>query len=368
MPRGSRRRSGSRSPRRRRGSRAARKSPRRSRSPKRSPRRFRGVEDERAYGKSESDREEAVTQLKMQMNKLNQDSQLQPGYTASFLSSINSKIIPYLKILVFHACVNADELIQPKKPQTRELLFTALREIETDINFPGYGKLVENIGVKNAFNPNAKSLSVHVARAMLENIGEPAMKETAKALIHTLQSVVKEVEVVMGYDIFKKAGLIKEYDDLKKDLETALKDLEAGNKAVKATTTLVFAFQKRKKYHKAMFARLYPPNVLMSLQESFGDKELDKVVPKLLERFPNVPKLKNVMMEPPVAIGTRLDTESVQPPDNDSVQPPGETPVVGTASQVEGEKPIEVDRQPAAAPVLPKVEESATPSEVNNTE
>lgn len=318
------------------------------------------MEDERAYGKgkSESDREEAVTQLKMAMNKLNQDSQLRPGYTASFLSSIDSKIIPYLKILVFHACVNADELIQPKKPETRKLLFMALKEIETDINFPGYGELVENIGVKNPFDLNAKSLSVHVARAMLENIGEPAMKETTKALIHTLQSVVKEVEMVMGYDVFKKAGLIKEYDDLKKDLETALEMMETGNKAIKATTTLVFAFQKRKKYHKAMFARLYPPVVLMALQESFGDKELDKVVPKLLERFANVPKLNNSTM------GTRLDNESFQMPDNDSFQPPGETPVVGTLSQVEGEQPIEVDRQPAAA--LPSVEKK-DPSEMTST-
>jgi hypothetical protein len=268
----------------------------------------------------------------MEMNKLK--PQFTPGYIPTFLSSVDSDIIPYLKILTFHACVNADELMRPKDPKIKQRLFMALDKVSNDINFPGYRKHVETIGVKNAFRSSSKSLSEHVARAMVENIGNEQMKQTAMALIHTLQSVVKEVENVMGYDVFNKAGLITEYDALKKDLETALATLKQGGKAVTATKTLVFAFQKRKKYHKAIFARLFPPGVLAALQENFGDETLDYVVPKILERFANVPKLKNIKMESPVAMGKPLNTES------QVVDSAGAAPKIGTPGQLREEQPL----------------------------
>lgn len=288
MPRGSRRRSGSKSPKRRRGSRAARKSPRRSRSPKRSPRRFRGVEDERAYGRS--DRDLKVDRFKTEFGKV----KFTPGSQ------------PFLKLFAFHACVNADELLK-KDSEASERLLNVLDSIGKEIGFSkesdqklkfSYAKHMQEIGVRTNYVTGTR-LRTHVAEIMAEKLGEDDMVEVINSLMTTVHGVVKEIEQVMGYTSFKEAKLIQEYKKLETLTEGVRPELAKKHPEVpdvkKVSKELMKGLQELKRFHKAIFLRMFGPERLRMLQDEIAeDADLDKVVPKILARFAHVPKLSKI--------------------------------------------------------------------------
>lgn len=282
MPRGSRRRSGSKSPKRRRGSRATRKSPRRSRS----PRRFRGVEDERAYGKSERDLK--VQQFKYDFNNI----QFTPGSQ------------PFVKLFTFHACVNADELLSKKDPEASKRLLNVLESIGKEIGFStdspsqpefSYAGHMQEIGVRTNYVTGTR-LRTYVAKIMGEKLGRKNMKQVINLLMLTVQGVVKEIEQVMGYTSFKEAKLLSEYQKLEELTDKVDKELAKKRPDVEgASETLMSGLQRLKRFHKAIFLRVFGPDRLRMLQDKIAeDAVLDKVVPKILVRFANVPLLSKV--------------------------------------------------------------------------
>lgn len=241
------------------------------------------MEDDRAYGKSERDLK--VQRFKADFNKIQftQGSQ------------------PFLKLFTFHACVNADELLSKKDAEASERLLNVLESIGREIGFStdsssqpefSYAGHMQEIGVRTNYVTGTR-LRTYVARIMGEKLGQKEMIQVINSLMLTVQGVVKEIEQVMGYTSFKEAKLLSEYKKLEeltekvqKELAKKLPDLED------ASEKLMSGLQGLKRFHKAIFLRVFGPDRLRMLQDQIAeDAVLDKVVPKILARFANVPLL-----------------------------------------------------------------------------
>lgn len=151
---------------------------------------------------------------------------------------------------------------------------------------------MQEIGVRTNYVTGTR-LRTYVARIMGEKLGQKEMIQVINSLMLTVQGVVKEIEQVMGYTSFKEAKLLSEYKKLEeltekvqKELAKKLPDLED------ASEKLMSGLQGLKRFHKAIFLRVFGPDRLRMLQDQIAeDAVLDKVVPKILARFANVPLL-----------------------------------------------------------------------------
>ena len=222
--------------------------------------------------------------------------------------------MPFMKLFTFHACVNADELLK-KDSEASTRLLAVLESIGQEIGFTeatstskpkfSYAGHMQEINVRSSIS--GTRLSTHVARIMAEKLGQDEMVKVIEALMANVQFVVKELEEVMGYTSFKEAKLISEYEKLdelttrvRKELEKDLPDLELASK------TLLGGMQGLKRFHKALFLKIFGPDRLRMLQDQLApDADVDKVVPKL-SKLPRPQRLTPVAQPISVA-STSID-------------------------------------------------------------
>jgi cell division protein ZapA (FtsZ GTPase activity inhibitor) len=213
---------------------------------------------------------------------------------------------PFLKLFTFHACVNADELLK-KNSEASERLIEVLESIGDEIGFStnspseparSYARHMQEIGVRTNYITGTR-LSTIVARIMGEKLGTVDMNKVIYSLVYIVRNVVKEIEKVMGYTSFKEAKLIQEYkklDELIKNVQTELaRELPDVEKASKQ---FMSGLQELKRFHKAIFLRVFGDHRLRMLQDQIAhDAVLDEIVPKILPRFANVPLLSKYAAE-----------------------------------------------------------------------
>lgn len=326
------------------------------------------MEDERAYGKTERDKK--VQRFKADFNNI----QFTPASQ------------PFLKLFTFHACVNADELLSKKDSEASKRLLSVLEKIGEEIGFStdspsqpqfSYAGHMKEIGVRTNYVTGTR-LRTHVARIMGEKLGQKEMIQVINTLMITVQSVVKEIEQVMGYTSFNEAKLLSEYKKLEalsekveKELAKELPDLED------ASEKLMSGLQELKRFHKAIFLRMFGPDRLLMLQDEIAkDAVLDKVVPKILARFANVPLLSKfpapqrpLPIAQPVPVAQAIvPAINVASNDIDSSIPmeaaaPIDMNTIPVARIPEGASVASDAPSDADAPVLPNVEEGLVTSE-----
>ena len=326
------------------------------------------MEDERAYGKTERDKK--VQRFKADFNSI----QCTPASQ------------PFLKLFTFHACVNADELLSKKDSEASKRLLSVLEKIGEEIGFStdspsqpqfSYAGHMKEIGVRTNYVTGTR-LRTHVARIMGEKLGQKEMIQVINTLMITVQSVVKEIEQVMGYTSFNEAKLLSEYKKLEalsekveKELAKELPDLED------ASEKLMSGLQELKRFHKAIFLRMFGPDRLLMLQDEIAkDAVLDKVVPKILARFANVPLLSKfpapqrpLPIAQPVPVAQAIvPAINVASNDIDSSIPmeaaaPIDMNTIPVARIPEGASVASDAPSDADAPVLPNVEEGLVTSE-----
>jgi len=292
------------------------------------------VEDERAYGRS--DRDLKVDRFKTEFGKV----KFTPGSQ------------PFLSLFAFHACVNADELLK-KDSETSERLLSVLDSIGKQIGFSkesdprlkfSYAEHMQEIGVRTNYVTGTR-LRTHVAEIMAEKLGEDDMVEVINSLMTIIHGVVKEIEQVMGYTSFKEAKLIQEYRKLEALTESVRPELAKKHPEVpdvkKVSKELMKGLQELKRFHKAIFLKMFGPERLRILQDEIAeDADLDKVVPKILARFAHVPKLSKLPAPAqPVQMGQPVPAINLASTNVDPAIPMAE-PVAGPADPTPTPTPL----------------------------